>query len=421
MMNLSGKQATVLVLSSTLSGTSLGAGFALNEQSVSGLGQAFAGRASNAIDATTLYGNPAGLSRLSKPEISGGLNVIKAYTDIKNARGTIGPLPQPGSNDGDMVPTVTIPFAYYAQPIDSHWSAGFGVYSPFGLITDYESGFQGRYFGTKSSVKTITAQPTVSYRFDRHWSLGGGITYNHISGELSRDNPNQLNPGSPIGSKVKGSDSGWGYNIGLLFEFDEKTRAGITYHSKVDYTLEGHTYISNHPLLGNPVYKASLDLTLPDMLDFSVTHPLADRWQLHAGATRTGWDSFRRLEVENKGAPAALAKTVEQENWKNTWSYALGVSYQLDQQWLLRGGVALDESPIPNASRTVRIPSDDRTIYAFGATWAPTPQFSADIAYAYLHEEKTHVNQAGPNNAYTYRADFQNVAHALALQLNWKL
>jgi len=419
MMNRSGKQATLLLLGSSLSGIALGAGFSLNEQSVSGLGQAFAGRASDAIDATTIYGNPAGMSRLDATEISGGLSVIKASSDIRHASGTF-----PGSNRGDMVPTVTVPFLYYAQRIDSHWHAGFGVYSPFGLITDYERGFQGRYFGVKSAVKTITAQPTVSYHFDKHWSLGGGITYNHIEGELTRDNPNPVNLASPIGSKVRGSDSAWGYNIGVLFEFDENTRAGLTYHSKVDYTLEGRTYISDHPLLGNPVYRASLDLTVPDLIDFSVTHPLAEHWLLHAGVTRTGWSSFSRLKVVNKGAPAALAQTVEEEKWDDTWSYALGVSYQLNPQWLLRAGVARDQSPIPNSRRTVRIPSDDRTIYAFGATWSPTPSLSVDLAYAYLHEPRNNVDQTteiAPGNSIYYSAQYQNTAQALAVQLNWKL
>jgi len=417
MMNISGKQASVFLLSGSLSGIALGAGFSLNEQSVSGLGQAFAGRASVASDASTIYGNPAGMSHLNASQISGGLTVIKASSDISNAQGTF-----PGTNDGDMVPTVTVPFLYYAQQLDPHWSAGFGVYSPFGLITDYESNFQGRFFGTKSSVRTVTAQPTVSYRFDKHWSLGGGITYNHITGELSRDNPNPLNPNTPIGAKVKGSDNAWGYNIGLLFEFDENTRAGVAYHSQVKYNLTGHTYISNYPLLGNPVYKASLDLTVPDLLDLSVTHYLAEHWQLHAGATHTGWHTFNRLEVENRGAPAALARTVEDEDWHSTWSYALGVSYQMNPQWEFRAGVARDESPIPNSSRTVRIPSDDRMIYALGATWSINDQLSVDFAYAYLHEDKSRVNQVSQTTpSYSYSADFQNTANALALQVNWKL
>jgi long-chain fatty acid transport protein len=402
---------TTLLLGSAISGSVFAAGFALNEQSASGLGQAFAGRASDAIDGSTVFGNPGGMSRLKTAEISGGLSVIKASTDITNASG----FPPTGSNDGDMVPTVTIPFLYYVQPLDEHWSAGFGLYSPFGLVTDYESGFEGRYFGTKSEVKMITAQPTVSYRFDEHWSLGGGITYNHIDGELSKDIP----LGATTRAKVEGDDVGWGYNIGLLFELNDKTRAGVTYHSKVDYTLEGHTQISNFPGLGSPRYKASLDLTLPDVLDLSVTHQVAEGLNVHLGAARTGWSSFDELVVENKGAPAALATSVETEKWKNVWSYGIGLSYQLNQQWLLRAGIAQDNSPIPNATRTVRVPSDDRMVYAVGASWAPTQQFSADIGYAFLDESKTSVNQTA--TPLRYSADFENNAHALAIQLNWKI
>src|SRR5437868_6665452 len=112
-------QTTTLLLGGVVSGSVFAAGFALNEQSASGLGQAFAGRASDAIDGSTVFGNPAGMSRLKTAEISGGLSVIKASTDISNARG----FPPTGSNDGDMVPTVTIPFLYYVQPLDEHWSA----------------------------------------------------------------------------------------------------------------------------------------------------------------------------------------------------------------------------------------------------------------------------------------------------------
>ncbi len=145
-------------------------GFALNEQSVSGMGTGFAGRSSSADDASTVYGNPAGMARLNGQQITGGVAAIDASTDIKDASGR-----PSGSNKGDMVPFTAVPFGFYTNKLNDQWAIGFGVYAPFGLVTDYENGFQGRGFGSKSEVKVMTFQPTVSYAFndkvsDRFWS-----------------------------------------------------------------------------------------------------------------------------------------------------------------------------------------------------------------------------------------------------------
>ena len=160
-----------------LSSQAMAAGFALNEQSISGMGTSFAGRSSSADDATTLFGNPAGMSRLKREEVSFGMAAIHAKSDIKDANSA--PVPT-GSNDGDMVPFTAVPMGYYVKPIDDNWAAGVGVYVPFGMITDYENGFQGRFFGDYSEVRVITVQPTVSYRFNDKLSIGFGPTFNRI-------------------------------------------------------------------------------------------------------------------------------------------------------------------------------------------------------------------------------------------------
>ena len=164
-MKFSARHSSLLIVTGIVSSTAFSAGFALNEQSARGLGQAFSGRASDADTAATVSANPAGMARLTQTEISGGFAVIDAHSNIKDANGSFGASTTSGSNNGDMVPIIAVPFGFYVQPLDAHWAVGFGIFAPFGLTTDYEHDFQGRYFGTKSEVKNITAQPTVSYKF----------------------------------------------------------------------------------------------------------------------------------------------------------------------------------------------------------------------------------------------------------------
>ncbi|MBD2839168.1 outer membrane protein transport protein [Pseudomonas sp. JM0905a] len=414
---------TALALAvSAASSYSLAAGFALNEQSVSGMGTAFAGRSSSADDATTVYGNPAGMARLKREQVSVGAAAIFAKTDIDDARSTFG-----GSNDGDMVPTVGVPMGYYVKPIDDKWSFGLGMYVPFGLITDYETGFAGRYYGDKSEVRVITLQPTVSYRINDQLSVGFGPTINRIDGELTSAVLNPLSPGRNDGKvKVKGDDTALGFNAGVLFELDARTRFGLTYHSKVDYKLRGDTTVSGSgPVLGSSAgkYDASLDLETPESVDFSVTHDLNDTWTLYAGSTWTRWSRLEEIKVENKGVHGLLAPALgtitEEQDWRDTWSYAVGAAYKLNQQWVLRAGLAYDQSPARNEFRSPRIPTDDRKIFSLGAAWSPNDDVTVDVAYSYLKEEDADINQASASKG-AYRATYKNSAHGLGAQLTYR-
>ncbi|MCI0994012.1 transporter [Pseudomonas sp. ICMP22404] len=421
---------TTLGLAVTLASTQLFAsGFALNEQSISGMGTGFAGRSSSADDASTVFGNPAGMSRLKRQQVTGGLAAIDASTDINDASGS-----RTGSNDGDMVPFTAVPMGYYVKPIDDQWAFGLGVYAPFGLITDYENSFQGRNFGSKSEVKVITFQPTVSYAFNDKVSIGFGPTINRISGQLESalTLPAPL-PGTDGNVKIKGDDIGYGYNIGLLVQATDTTRVGLTYHSKVKYKLEGHTEVTPGAgvpaaFLRNGRYDASLDITTPESADFSVTQQINDAWTVYAGSTWTRWSRLKDITVNNDGvtaaaggglAPALVGTITEEQNWHDTWAYALGTSYQLNKQWVLRTGLTFDQSPANNTDRSPRIPTGDRTIFSLGAGWSPTDDLTIDVAYSYLKEEKVNVNRTN-RLGQSYNAEYENSANGFGVGATYR-
>lgn len=399
----------------------LASGFAINEQSVSAMGTAFAGRSSAADDATTVFGNPAGMARLEREQVSGGLAAIIAKSDIDDVQSSI-----PGSNDGDMVPFVAAPMGYYVKPLDEQWRFGLGLYVPFGLVTDYERDFQGRGYANLSEVKVITLQPTLSYRFNEQWSVGFGPTFNHIEGQLTSTIPNPFAPSTAAGQvKVKGDDLAMGFNAGVLFELNPATRFGLTYHSKVDYKLKGHTKVESDGLLAGSAgkYDASLELQTPESVDFSITHALDQRWTLYAGSTWTRWSRLQDITVDNKGVAgpfaANLTTITEEQGWHDTWAHAVGAAYQLNPQWLLRAGVAVDQSPTNNRHRSPRIPTGDRTIFSVGAGWSPNDDLTLDLAYSYLMEEDAKIDLDEPLKG-SYRAIYRNSAHGLGAQVTYR-
>lgn len=417
---------TTLSLAVTLASTQIFAsGFALNEQSISGMGTGFAGRSSSADDASTVFGNPAGMARIKREQVTGGVAFIDAHTDISDASSS----PNRGTNKGDMVPFMGVPMGYYVKPIDDHWAFGLGVYAPFGLVTDYENGFAGKYFGSKSEVKVVTVQPTISYAFNDKVSIGFGPTINRIDGKLESDL--SLNPLGPDGTvTIKGDDTALGFNVGVLVQATDSTRLGMTYHSKVKYKLEGDTKVSYVGLAvagqnPNQKYDASLDISTPESVDFSVTHQLDDKWTVYAGSTWTRWSRLKEISVENDGVPAALrpqfGTITEEQDWHDTWAHAIGASYQLNKQWVLRTGLSFDQSPTNNEHRSPRIPTGDRTIFSLGAGWSPTDDLTIDVAYSYLKEESVKINNANgaPRNQ-SYSSKYENSANGFGVGATYR-
>jgi long-chain fatty acid transport protein len=398
-------------------------GFALNEQSISGMGSGFAGRSSSAEDASTIYGNPAGMARLKREQVSVGAATLFAKSDISRTRSTFG-----GNEDGDMVPTTTVPMGYYVKPIDDHWAFGVGFYVPFGLITDYGSGFAGRYYANKSEVTTLTFQPTISYAFNEKVSIGFGPTINRISGEISGMVPNPLSPGRNDGKlKSTGDDTALGFNAGVLVQATDQTRVGLTYHSKVSYHLDAKTKVTDgiFSVLGvsGRSYDASLDVDTPESVDVSVTHQFNNDWTLYVGSTWTRWSRFKELTIENSGLPTLLSGQLgtisEEQNWHDTWAHAIGAAYQLNNQWVLRAGFSVDQSPANNTNRGPRIPTGDRKVLSVGAGWTPMENVTIDLAYSYLWEESVEVNDTSASRG-AYSARYKNSASGLGTSVSYR-
>lgn len=398
-------------------------GFALNEQSISGMGSGFAGRSSSAEDASTIYGNPAGMARLKREQVSVGAATLFAKSDISRTRSTFG-----GNEDGDMVPTTTVPMGYYVKPIDDHWAFGVGFYVPFGLITDYGSDFAGRYYANKSEVTTLTFQPTISYAFNEKVSIGFGPTINRISGEISGMVPNPLSPGRNDGKlKSTGDDTALGFNAGVLVQATDQTRLGLTYHSKVSYHLDAKTKVTDgiFSVLGvsGRSYDASLDVDTPESVDVSVTHQFNNDWTLYVGSTWTRWSRFKELTIENSGLPPLLSGQLgtisEEQNWHDTWAQAIGAAYQLSNQWVLRAGFSVDQSPANNTNRGPRIPTGDRKVLSFGAGWTPMENVTIDLAYSYLWEESVEINDSSASRG-AYSARYKNSASGLGTSVSYR-
>lgn len=358
------------------------AGFGLSEQSGSGLGNAYAGAAAVAEDASTLYFNPAGMTYLQGKQLVGALFAIKptGHFDNTGSSGT-------GADGGDIGSWAFLPTLYYKQELASNLHFGIGISSPFGLKTEYDRDWIGRFQGVKSELKTININPSLAWKMNDQLSLGVGVSAMWAQAELtSVANLTALGLGQPL-VRNKGDDWGFGFNLGAIYQITPDTRIGLAYRSKVKHALEGKSSSSSTAFDALPNSTLNTDITaemtLPESLALSAFSRLNDRWELLADVTWTRWSQFKTLSVtRDNGTDSVLSSTTE--HWNNALRYSLGLNYRYSQSLKLRTGIAYDQEPIDDNRRTVRIPGNDRTWLSAGLSWQYAPQTVVDVGYAHL-------------------------------------
>lgn len=419
-----------IILLSSASAAAWSAGFAIQEQSITGLGRAFAGSAAVAEDASTIFFNPAGLTYLDRAEMDLGLNYIAPKSDFSNegssvpdfgGAGGFSGQALTGGDYGDAGKNAVVPNFYYAHPVNDRLALGFGVSAPFGLVTEYDDTWVGRYFAVRSDLLTLNFNPSIAYQATDKLSIGFGVSAQYADVELTQMADLGAQVGAPQAAdgkvQLEADDWGFGYNFGLLYQATEATRIGLAFRSKISHTVKGDGTLKDQN--NNLVVAEDLeaDVDLPETLSLAIHHDINHKWSLMADATWTRWSRFKELDIQTDGA--GMLSSTKPEDWENTMRYGLGVAYKHSDKWQFRAGVAYDETPIPNAERrTARIPGTDRKWVALGATYHYSENLILDAGYAHLFMDDPKINETD-DNGYNLKGKYDATVDLLGVQLRW--
>jgi long-chain fatty acid transport protein len=427
-------------------------GFGITEKGVKGQGSSFAGGAAAAEDASTIYWNPAGMTRLENNEADLAVFLIKPSFEfnIESATNVLGqPIQPAGADGGDAGFTNVVPNVFVSYNFNDKWFAGLGVVVPFGLGTEYDDNWVGRYHTVKSDILTIDINPSVAYRINDQWSVGGGISVQYLDAELTNAVDFGLIDATQLGgafgltpstlasdglAKLEGDSWGYGFNLGVMFELSDKTRFGFSYRSEIEQDVEGNTSftdpatapgISNLTLGGTQGSKATIDL--PATASLSGFHMLNQKWGIFGDLTWTGWSSLKELRIVSDGGAPTSVTTL---NWDDTWRLAAGANWYYSDAWTFRTGLAYDPTPVPNAEdRTPRVPDEDRLWLSVGTTWTFASAWSLDLAGTYIWtlddpRLNKQTNIADPTNENNSRGNLVGSYDAysiiLGAQINFK-
>jgi long-chain fatty acid transport protein len=386
-----------------------GAGVAIIEQSAAAAGYAYAGVAAVAQDASTLSFNPAGMTKLTGHELQIGGHYIVLGSQFENQGSTTLLGTRLSGPDSDGGVSALVPNVYYVHSFSDRWKAGIGITTPYGLASEYDDGWVGRYHALRSEMQTLNINPAIAYRISDKWSLGVGINiqqakvemtaaidYGTILAILNNDpSTSQTLDGK---SSIEGEAWSYGANIGLLFEPREGSRLGLHYRSAVDYDVDGDVTFETPDdaaeiaqSLGLVNTTAKTEMTMPESVSFSGYHAFSETWAVLADVTWTRWSHWEELRISlGSGAP----DNVTTLKWEDIFRVSLGVLCKPMDSLELRTGIAYDESPVPSPQyRSPRVPDADRIWFCLGVGYRFSKWITADFAYSHIFIDNPKIDK----------------------------
>jgi long-chain fatty acid transport protein len=408
-------------------------GFQLVEQNASGLGNAYAGQAAGIKDASAIHFNPAALTRTKGWNFVVSAETIGLSNKFSDTGSTVPtapgyPFPVPLGNEGDDAGGwIPVPNGYVSGQVTDRIWLGVGMNVPFGLETDWDPAWMGRFHATKSKVEARTVTPTIAIQLSDTLSIGAGAAWQDLDadfnsavafGGLSYAGTAQAVAGlppaqraaalaavnaqlGPAGQSLEGSglisgeSQAWGWNAGALLKLGEQAHLGVSYRSKITHDVEGDVTFEGAPTFSLPGPLAPIGETLnarfangpvKTTITLPETWSVAAAWEnekveVLADWTWTGWDTIQSLDIDRADDSSLSSVPLM---FENIWRVGFGLNYRMNDAWRLRLGTAYDKAPVGDEFRTPRLPDSDRIWAAGGFEWTISEKARVDVGYAHI-------------------------------------
>lgn len=388
-------KALLLASIALISSNVLAAGYSTNSTSTSGLATSYAGASTGAHDISNMYVNPATLSKFDQDQFIASVSYLNVDINPQNA--TL------NGNSADEIDDVGvdvfIPALYLSKSLNDKTTVGFLVNSPFGLATEYSSHWAGNNFANDTEISTINLGTNIAHKFTDNLSLGFGINSQKMKYVATFQHP--LNGYA----KFKGSDWGYGYNLGLNYDLNNDVTFGLSYKSKVKHELSGRYQEAN----GSSVGDAVLKVETPESAVIGAKYAINDKLNLMSDITWTRWSRNNTATLENSGLPDFVYK------WNDSFMYSLGGDYQYSEKLLVRFGTALETGAATDAYREAAVPTGDVYWLNAGINYDFGNDFSIDATYLHQFYQDVKINNTGAtgNLQSEYRTQVNLISIAL--------
>jgi long-chain fatty acid transport protein len=361
-------------------------GFALYEASARG--NALAGAmVARADDPSALFFNPAGITQLPGLQMMVGATAIMPSTKVTTYSPTA---VTTRTEDNTWVPAHL--YATY-QATDKVW-LGLGIFSPFGLGTEFPSNWPGRYNSYEAVIKTIVVNPNIAFKVNDKFSFALGLDLMWFDLDLKRKIDTKPFGGfGDVNRELQGSTLGMGLNVAFHGQPFDWLKLGLSYRSQVAENVTGDAkFITPAKFPNVPPFSSAFNnttatgsITLPDELFFGAAfYPIKD-FSVEVGAIWTRWSTYEALTIQYSKPPLPGGGKVysDVKEWNDVWRPFIGFEYKA-ANWLdLRVGYAFDQEAINNSYADYLVPANNRHLFSVGPGFH-WQNWTLDLSYTYL-------------------------------------
>ncbi|MDP2848934.1 MAG: outer membrane protein transport protein [Humidesulfovibrio sp.] len=368
-------------------------GFALGEfgARANGMGGAIIALAD---DASAVAYNPAGMTQLQGTRVMFGATAIAPMADVRTGS---------GASTTTQTNIYTPPHAYLVHQINDKAWFGLGIYTRFGLGTQYNVNWAGAKNIYRAELSSYSIAPNLALKLTDKLSFSFGPEILYSSADLRKSTA----AGGTSDVRMIVSGISYGAQAGLRYEFNDQWSAGFVYHTSQQASDTGHAHYTPSPGFSRAPEALTISLTLPASYSLGIAFKPNENWKIEADAIFTQWQDYNKMKYSFEYS----GTTISPKNWRNVWRFQLGTEYMATDWLALRAGFVWDQDPIRKGYEDLMLPSNDRKIYSTGIGII-SDKFTYDFSLMYLTnndrtmDKNTNIAATEITNSKAYMAGF---------------
>ena len=338
-------------------------GFAINEWSAEGVAMGGARMFAEGDAANVAY-NPPSITKVDGEAFKVSATYISPHGEY-DLYGENDKLLESGHN---RVHFGFAPGSYYVKKLNDKDWFGIGTFSRFAMVSEFERDSRVSTNAFVSRLDGVSITPTFAHKFDDKWSAAVGAEINYV--RLTMEKNMAYMKGMGVGpTHTKGESYALGWNAAANYAFDDKNEIGVVYRSRIKHSMEADFKGYSIPNIGNVNGDAYGEVTLPESWHIGYSHKFNDKTRVELNAVRTGWDTYKNLDIMISDTGKIDGLVNNPKNWEDGWRYAIGVEHKLSDKYTLMAGFAYDESSIPYDGGDFMVPTGNRKTYSIGARY----------------------------------------------------
>lgn len=385
-------------------------GLWLTEYNQPTMGRAGAGEEAGNGDATDAFFNPASMSRHEQSQFMAAGGLILPEVEFDVSQGSVINGDGDGGDAGGLTPSASV---FYSRPINDAWSVGISGLALTGSALDYDNNWVGRFQAQEVTLIVIGAVPSLAFKVTDKLSLGLSVPVMYSNLELDIAIPNAISPTDEEGkAEIDGDDVQVAGSFSFHYQFTERTAIGGRASSKFEFDYDGNVDAKFAGEVG-----VNTELTLAALARVGLSHQFNDRWSGYATVGWENWSEMDEVLLSTRSGGLTLPR-----KWEDTYHYALGADYRLNDRWILRAGAAYDTNPVDKDDRTADMPIDRQVRYAFGADYLRPSGLKITGSFVYADYGDAEISNSGEAGLLGFSGEYDtNQIWFASVAFNWPL